>query len=315
MSSLQDFPDLPNVSGFSEKRLLELLVLFCSVDDFCQDFLPHWKQSLLPRPGDGKGKRNRSRSLCESEIMTILIAFHQSHYRNFKAFYLGFVSLHWRSAFPKLVSYNRFIEYIPSVLVPLFAYLRSLFGQCSGLSFLDSTPLAVCDNHRIHQHKVFAGIAQRGHTSTGWFYGFKLHLVVNDQGEILNLTLTTGEVDDRKPVPDLLKTLFGKVFADKGYISKSLSTALSQQGIELITKIKKKMKPRPISPADRLLLRKRAIIESIIDQLKNISQVEQTRHRASSGFLWNLGAALIAYCHQTKKPSLNFLPNSEIVLA
>jgi len=279
----------------------DLTTLFCSVDDFCQEFVPQWNKAQLDQPG----KRKRQRSLSESEIMTILIAFHQSHYRDFKAFYLLHVCPQWYKAFPKLVSYTRFIEYIPSVLVLLLAYLHSLFGKCSGITFVDSTPLAVCDNHRIHQHKVFAGVAKRGKTSTGWFFGFKLHLLVNDEGELLNFTLTTGEVDDRKPVPDLLQGMFGKVFGDKGYISQALTDLLFRRGIELITKTKKKMKPRLLRFSDRLLLRKRAIIESTVDQLKNISQIEHTRHRADSGFLWNVFAGLIAYCHQPKKPSLN----------
>lgn len=310
MSSLQDSYG----SSYSSEEAL--LLLFCSIDDFCQAFLPVWKQKLLAAPQQSnRRQRQRSRSLSESEIMTILSAFHQSHYRDFKAFYLGYVCSHWRQAFPQLVSYTRFIEYIPSVLVPLFAYLRSLFGACSGISFLDSTALAVCDNHRIHQHKVFADIAKRGRTTTGWFYGFKLHLVVNDAGELLNLALTTGEVDDRQPVPHLLGNLFGKVFADKGYISQALFAQLLAEGIELITKTRKNMKARLLSLADRLLLRKRAIIESVVDQLKNISQIEHTRHRACSGFLWNLIAALIAYCHKPKKPSLDMPWQTKLINA
>jgi transposase len=246
--------------------------------------------------------------------MTILIAFHQSHYRDFKTFYCAHVCLRWRSAFPRLVSYQRFIEFVPSVLWPLSAYLKSLLGTCSGITFADSTPLAVCDNCRIQQHKVFAATAKRGKTSTGWFFGFKLHLLVNDQGELLNLTLTTGQVDDRKPLLFLVTGLFGKVFADKGYISGPLADALRANGIELITKARKNMTPRPLSAVDRVLLRKRAIIESVIDQLKNISQIEHTRHRADTGFLWNLLGALIAYCHQPKKPSLNLKGRSGLSL-
>ena len=155
-----------------------------------------------------------------------MIAFHQSGFRNFKTFYVGYVCQHLQAEFPRLVSYNRFIEFSAAALVPLFAYLRSLFGRCSGISFLDSTPLAVCDNHRIGQHKVFADCAKRGKTSTGWFFGFKLHLVVSDTGDLLNRTLSPGNVDDRKPVPNLLQKLFGKVFADKGYISQKLSNLL-----------------------------------------------------------------------------------------
>lgn len=285
--------------------------LFCAVDDFCGDFLPQLASTRLPVPG----KRTRTRSLCESEIMTILIAFHQSHYRDFKAFYLGYVCVHWKAAFPGLVSYSRFVEFIPSVLIPLFAYLRSLFGQCTGVTFADSTPLSVCDNHRIKQHKVVAHTAKRGKTSTGWFFGFKLHLLTNDRGELLNATLTPGNVDDRKPLPSLLGSVFGRLFADKGYISEKLTALLEKQGVTLVTKRRKNMKPRNLSLSDRLLLRKRAIVETVIDQLKNISQVEHTRHRAATGFLWNVVGALIAYCHQPTKPSLKFAPPETLLLS
>lgn len=281
--------------------MFSLLELFCRVDDFCYVFLPKWKEMQMESQ---HGKRQRSRSLAESEIMTILIAFHSSHYRDFKAFYKDYVCQHWTREFPTLVSYNRFIEFIPSVLVALYTYLDTLKGTKTGISFLDATDLSVCDNHRIGQHKVFKGIAKRGKTSTGWFFGFKLHLVVNDTGELLNYALTPGNVDDRKPVPNLLAGLLGKVFADKGYVSHPLFQLLFSQGIQLITKNKKNMKPQLMPLWDRILLRKRSIIETVVDQLKNISQVEHTRHRAYTGFLWNLAAALIAYCHQPKKPSL-----------
>ena len=147
------------------------------------------------------------------------------------------------------------------------------------------------------------------------YFGFKLHLVVSESGELLNVTVTTGNTDDRKPVPDLLRSVFGKVFGDKGYISQKLQEALLERNIELITKPRKNMKTeklRPLSATDQWLLRKRAIIETIIDQLKNISQIEHTRHRAPSGFLWNLTAALIAYCHQPKKPSIK-LPKQKLI--
>jgi len=157
--------------------------------------------------------RKRERSLCLSEVMTILVAFHQNHYRNFKHYYLDHVCVYWRTEFPGLPSYQRFVEWIPSTLLPLCVYLKHCFGQCSGISFIDSTSLKVCQNRRISQHRVFKDIAARGKTSVDWFFGFKLHLVVNEQGELLNLQITPGNVDDRKPVPDLLESLFGKVFA------------------------------------------------------------------------------------------------------
>ena len=241
-----------------------------------------------------------------SEIMTILITFHQSYYRNFKAYYCRYVLEHWRSEFPGLVSYQRFVDYIPSALMPLAIYLQiRCFGECTGISFLDSTPLAVCHNARIKQNKVFADLARRGKSSTGWFFGFKLHLVCNDRGELLNIALSPGNVDDRKPVPDLVGELFGKIFADKGYISQALSEQLLKTfDIQLITKLRSNMKNRMMLLSDRLLLRKRAIIETVIDQLKNISQIEHSRHRSVFNFLVNVLCGLIAYCHRPIKPSL-----------
>lgn len=119
---------------------------------------------------------------------------------------------------------------------------------------------------------MFQGLAARGKTSVDWFFGFKLHLVVNDQGELLNIMLTPDNTDDRKPGPELLKALFGKVFADRGYVSQSLFEQLRHTcGIALYAKPKRNMKPRLMRLTDKLLARKRAIIESLIDQLKNIS--------------------------------------------
>lgn len=209
-----------------------LEALFCHVDDFYQNFEPQWHEQLV---GHGLKTRQRTRGLELSEIMTILIAFHQNHYRNFKHYYLEHVCVYWREAFPGLPSYQRFVEWLPSTLLPLCVYLKHCFGQCSGISFIDSTSLKVCHNRRISQHRVFENLAARGKTSVDWFFGFKLHLVVNEHGELLNLQLTPGNVDDRKPVPILLKSLFGKVFADRGYVSQKLATQLFKElGIEFL---------------------------------------------------------------------------------
>jgi len=281
-----------------------LLELFVHVDDFCQSFLPVFEQLLLT---SGMIYRRRERSLSISEVMTIVIHFHQSHYRNFKAYYCEHVLTHLRSEFPGLVSYTRFVEFMPSALLPLCVFFqRTCLGDCTGVSFIDSTSLDVCLNQRIASHKVFAGLAERGKTSTGWFFGFKLHLVINDRGELLSVYLTPGNVDDRNPVPRLLRKLFGKVFGDKGYISQPLRDFLRQTfGVQLITKLRSNAKNQlPMPLIDRILLRKRAIIESVIDQLKNISQIEHSRHRSVANFLVNLLCGLIAYARQPKKPSL-----------
>lgn len=180
-------------------------------------------------------------------------------------------------------------------------------GKTTGISFIDSTPIRVSHNRRISSHKVFDGIAGRGKSSTGWFYGFKLHLIVNEKGEILKFFITSGNKNDRNPLKfiSFIKGIFGKLIGDKGYISKELSSFLSESGIELITKVRKNMKARVVNVFDKLLLRKRAVIESINDQLKNISQIEHSRHRSLDNFFVNLFSGLIAYCFKEKKPSVN----------
>lgn len=290
---------------------MSLLELYCHVDDFCQTFEPQWQQSLLHQ---GTCKRVRPTQLSTSEIMTIVIHFHQARYRDFKTYYTEYVLVHLQNEFPQLVGYTRFVELMGRVLVPLMAYFYHCQGRCSGISFVDSTPLAVCHNRRIPRHRVFEGLAARGKTSMGWFYGFKLHLVINDRGELLAAALTPGNIDDRQPVPLMARKLFGKLFGDKGYLSKPLAQALLEQGIELITSVRRNMKNQLLPLVDKLLLRKRSIIETINDQLKNISQIEHTRHRSPINFLVNLFAGLVAYCHQPKKPSLHLTPQHEYAL-
>jgi transposase len=282
---------------------VDILTLFFDIDEFCKLFEPRWNAHLLA--GSIK-KRNRKRSLSLSEVMTILVLFHASGYRNLKQFYLEYVSVHLRAEFPHLVGYPRFVEFERDALMPLAAYLQTKRGNCTGISFVDSTALAVCENLRIAQHQQFADIARRGKTSVGWFYGFKLHVAVSECGELLAWFITPGNADDRKPVPRLAHRLWGKLFGDKGYVSEPLKLLLKEAGLEFLTKVKKNMKPQEISATDKILLRKRAIIETIFDQLKNISQIEHTRHRSFWNFLVNVIAGLAAYTWREKKPALNY---------
>ena len=214
-----------------ERIPMDWTELFCGVDDFCQWFEPRWQQRQIE---SGWRKRRRSCRLALSEIMTILIAFQGSSYRTFKHFYLMLLWRH-RADFPHLVSYQRFVELMPSALVPLCAYLKTRYGTSTGIAFVDSTALAVCKNKRIDRHRVFRGLAKLGKTTMGWFYGFKLHLAINEQGELLAVRLTAGNVDDRVPVPMLAKRLGGKLYGDKGYISAALFARLWDQGVQLIT--------------------------------------------------------------------------------
>lgn len=280
--------------------------LYCDVDEFCRVFLPTWHRQLL---SGGERKRRRTSRLTLGEIMTILICFHQSQYRNFKAFYLLHLCRHGRGEFPNLLSYHRFVALIPTTLMPMCIYLHTRRGEDTGIAFIDATSLVVCHNRRIHSHRVFKSVARRGKTSMGWFYGFKLHLVVNDRGELLAFQITPGNVDDRRPVDELTQGLTGKLVGDRGYISQQLFKVLWDRGLQLITKLRKNMHNKLMPLADKLLLRKRALIETINDQLKNRVQIEHTRHRSLVNAMVNVLAALVAYTHQPCKPSLNLSKN------
>ena len=228
---------------------MTILELFCSVDAFWQWFEPQWERELL---ASGTRRRRRATRLHPSEILTILILFRQSGYRTFKGFYTQQVQVHLRQEFPTLLSYPRFVALMSRYLVPLAIYLHTQRGECSGISFIDSTSLSVCHPARIQQHRVFAVDARRGKTSVGWFYGFKLHLVVNDRGELLAFCLTPGNIDDRKPVPRVVHRLFGRLFGDKGYLSASLAEhLLVTHGLRLITKRRSEY----AQPAHRVLRR------------------------------------------------------------
>ncbi|MBV8707335.1 MAG: IS982 family transposase [Acidobacteriaceae bacterium] len=280
---------------------MDIVTLFCDIDDFCRSLLTARRPAL---PSGSAPRPPRANSLSLSEVMTILVWFHASHYRTFKHYYLGSVLPGKRAEFPSLPSYSRFVELIPLTLLPFCAYLQTRKGQPTGIQFIDSLPIRVCHNRRISSHKVFAGLAQRGKGSMGWFYGFKLHLVINDRGEVLGLTLTPGHTDDRRPVAKLVRSLWGKLFGDRGYISQELFEQLWAQGVQLITKLKRNMKNKLMPLWDKLLLRQRALIECVNDQLKNISQIEHTRHRSPINGIVNMLAAVAAYTFQPHKPAL-----------
>jgi len=276
--------------------------LFCQVDDFCREFMPKWESQLI---SNGVQQKSWQCQMSASEIMTILLLFHAQRYRDFKTFYLQHVQTYLKKAFPKLLSYSRFVEQKKSVTMPLFFFMLSQAKDQTGIYFVDSTTLKVCHIKREKQHKVFAGLAKKSKSTMGWFFGFKLHILINSRGEIMALKLTEATTDDREPVSELANDLTGKLFGDKGYISKALKEKLFKSGIELITKVRKNMKPQNLCDFDRILLRKRAVVESVIDQLKNISQIEHSRHRSVHNFLVNLISGLASYALQPKKPSID----------
>lgn len=283
-----------------------LIEIFCILDEFCKFFAPELKKHTIQVPG--KRHRNRPSRMSDSEIMTILILFHTHRFRDLKSFYLGYVCQHMRKDFPNPVSYNRFVERQAQVGLHLLLFLQTYaLGKCTGISIIDSTPLVSCHIKREKQHKTMKGWAAKGKCTMGWFYGFKLHLVINDKGEIIQWQLTPGNVDDREPLKNRAFTerLFGKLFADRGYISQDLFEMLFVDDIHLVTKLKRNMKNSLMNLYDKILLRKRSVIETVNDELKNICQIEHTRHRSVDNFATNLFAGLIAYNLLPKKPSMN----------
>jgi hypothetical protein len=241
-----------------------------------------------------------------SEVRTILILFQPSGFRNLKTFSLHYICQHLTRSFPQRVSSSRFVEWEAESLVPLAAFLTTRLGRCPGLSFLDSSPLKVCHNLRLTSPKVFKDIAQRGGSSTGWVSGFKVPLVLSDCGELLAVMFTPGNVDDRQPVPKFARRLFGKLVGDRGSISQALFSQLWDQGVQLLTKLKKKRQPRLLPLWDKILRRKRTLIETVNAQLKNICQLEHTRHRSLTNCVVKVLSALIAYTYQETIPSLHF---------
>lgn len=285
----------------------DITELYCLLDDFCQEFEPLLQQRLLE---SGQRKRRSCGRLSLAELMTLLVLFHQIRYRQFKAFYLIHVQQNLQREFPRLPSYSRIVELMPRAGVALAELFQQLKGKCTGISIVDSTPLPVCHNLRIPRHKTFSGLAQRGKSSTGWFFGFKLHILINHQGELLDIKVTSGNVDDRAALKEMDCSLFGKLFADKGYISRPLHQHLQQQGVELITKVRKNMQPPSHTPFDTAILHKRNLIETVFDQLKNQCQIQHTRHRSLFNFAVNLLAGIIAYSLQPVKPSISLQYNS-----
>lgn len=277
--------------------------IFTIVDEFCKNFEQQTSSFLI-------GKKSKRPSIMStSEVITISLLFHLSGFRTFKHFYIFYVQKHMKSEFPKTVSYNRFVELQQSCVMPMTIFLKTCcLGACTGISFVDSTPIRVCGNKRIRRNKVFKGLAQTGKSTMGWFHGFKLHIVINDKGEILNFCITQANVDDREPLKNesFLKAVFGKLYADKGYISEKLQQLLFIDGVHLITNIKNNMKNSLLTMSDKIMLRKRSVIETVNDELKNICQVEHSRHRSFTNFITNIVAGLIAYSFLPKKPSIKY---------
>lgn len=281
---------------------INLLSLFCYVDDYCLKFEPEWNKKLI-----GKNFKFGD-NMTMSEVLTIIVWFQTSGWRCFKNFY-QYLQQHHKNDFPKLLSYNRFVEIKSRATIPLSCLMQFSLGVCTGVSFIDATPLKICHNKRIFGNKVFKNLAKRGKSTMGWFFGFKLHITCNTIGELLSVKITSGNCDDRKSVYGLCKKIFGKVYADKGYISQKLFIEMMEVGVQIITQLRGNMKPKIMPLEDRILLKKRSMIESIFHILKDMLHIDHTRHRSSANFFINFIGALTAYCLYPNKPSIRLGKN------
>lgn len=276
---------------------------FC-IDEFCKAY-DEWEKHRLIDTGK---KRSRSCAMSLSEMLTIMVIFHLSPCKNFKYFYSFHLPYFHKSEFPKLLSYSRFLQLMPRLFVPLCILLQSLFGEQTGTYIADATSLPVCHNKRINRNRVFKGLAARGKTTMGWFFGLKLHLVINHKGSIIAVKITPGNVDERTVLDEMTRHLKGNLYADKGYISQNLFQTLYQRGLKLITGIRRNMKNYLMPLIEKIMLRKRFLVETIFDVLKVHMNLSHTRHRSPTNACVNILSCLTAYQLKENKPSMHFYP-------
>ena len=268
----------------------DIVTLFVILDEFCKKYEEEEKRQAL----EGSKGRSRPTQMSLSEMMLIEILFQTSQFKNFKSFYTNYLPLAHHKDFPNLLSYSRFVQLKPRLFKPLTLFLDFISGEKTGVYTVDSTVLPVCHNKRIYSHKVFKGIAERGKSTMGWFYGLKLHLIINDKREIVAVKVTAGNKDDRKALQEMSGDLRGRIYGDKGYLSKSLFKVLWSRGLKLVTGIRKNMKNVFMEMVDKVNLRKRGIIETIFGQLKINYCLHHTRSRSPINFCVNILSAIAA---------------------
>lgn len=302
--------------GFAKqttKSRAMLTEIYYEVDEFCKreaEFL-----SKLLRLW-GICRKNHRCSLTLSEVMTILIYYHYSDYRNFKAYYNKGIQGCFKGDFPTAPSYNRFVEFIPRAFLPLLAFVihRCELARPTGIYFVDSTKLEVCFISRAHQHKVFRRFAAKCKTSTGWFFGLKLHLIVNNFGELVCFYLSSGNKADSDAVIlfHMTQALFGMFYTDSGYqMNESKGLLLELDRLRtFILKPRRNMKKvqQPFLFKDVLWHKKRPTIESVIDIQKQHLDLNLSRQRSPSNGFATIFASLAAYSFYPNKPSAHIKP-------
>lgn len=282
----------------------------------CDDFAKKMEQYQLSQNQDIP----KEKMSC-SEIMTIVIYYHLSGMKCFKYYYQSIIKGYLKSYFTNSYTYENFVTKMQCVASYLWLFLQGMrLSFPTEANYIDATKLVVCHNKRIHSHRVFAKLASRGKSSLGWFFGFKVHAVINQMGQLVVFEITTGKVADNNP--ELLKSLTSHLacflYGDKGYIT-ALREEFAERNLYLITKLRANMKKNQVlTEQQSYYLKHRGLIETVFDVLKNQLDIEHSRHRSPKNFLINLLAGLLAYTFLEKTPSITSYPQklekSQIVL-
>jgi hypothetical protein len=279
---------------------MDLTIIFCQVDDFCKQYSELARQNFLPYENIGCVREKTGRNMTTSEVVTVHIyyAMCSEEFKTFKAFYKhAYAQL--KSDFRGLLSYGRLIELKQEIMAPMTLFLKSIFVECDKKSFVDSTRIEACKIKREYSHRVLKGVARKGKTTDGWFFGTKLHAIFNEFKEIVYCCFTSGNVADNNN--DLMRKfsskIKGKMFGDKGYIvNKPLWEKLYEDGLQIIHHLKSNMKNILMPLQDKIDLSKRAnICEGAFSKLKDRMSLQYTRVRSIYGYVINSLSMVIAY--------------------
>ncbi|SPR14388.1 IS982 family transposase [Orientia tsutsugamushi] len=276
-----------------------IITVYYLIDNFCKIYQDWERKRLIP----SSNQRNRDGKLSLAELLTITIYFYLSPCKDFKNYYLYYLRYKYKEYFC-LPSYSTIIQLLPRMLLPLAVLMHYLKGEETGIYYIDSTKLAICHNKRISSNRVFNRFSKIGKSSYGWFLGFKLHLIINNKGEIMSVKITKGNKSDLSVASVISKGLSGKLFGDKAYISKELFHQLFSNGLRLFTNLRKDMKTYLLDIDDKLLLNKRSLIESVFNVLKKHMHLEHTRHRSHINFFVHIIASLASYSISKLNPYL-----------
>jgi hypothetical protein len=274
-----------------------LLTIYCFVDDMIKA-LALSLRPLLSKPGQGTPP-TKKHNLSIPELASLAIFRFFTGHRNWKDFYRHLKTYHGKD-FLSLPSYKNFLVAINGcagfamVLLSGFLKLFRLRTPDDAVKFADSTKLRVCEIFRSLSHKVAKGVASKSKTHTGWFYGFRLHIVINGWLEILGIRITTATEDERRALASMWDDFLGMIVADAGYVGKEWAAKARAEGKILFAAVRANMK-KLMTEAQHRLLKERQKVEIVFATLKLRFGIETTLPRSVFGYFAHYLWALAAY--------------------